>query len=213
MLLLLGNPLSRVAYWLPPLVIAVMSWFDSEYLRVHAWRLLVISMVVLCVLLPLVQEIQQMAALLLSWQRRNYADLSAFTRHTLPSGASVFGPVGGYFYPVTLAGDRYLYPLEVTTPGLYSGPRAVLPEIIEKEICNHSAFVMWPKPDPAHERDWSPMPSELQTRTLSPVGEYHQPVLAAWRYSLLRHLGPIGSKYGLEDVEVWPLRSLNGCGK
>jgi hypothetical protein len=213
MLLLLGNPLVKAPYWLPPLVIAVMSWFDSEYLRVGTWRLPIFGVLLLCVLLPVLQEIQQTAAISLSWPRRNYADLSAFAMHTLPRGATVFGPIGGYFYPIAREGDRYLYPLEVTTPGLYAGPRTVLPDVLDTEICRHPSFVMWPKADPAYDRDALPMPSELRARTLPPAGEYHQPVLAPWRNAVLRHLGPIGSKYGFQNVEVWPLKPLNGCRK
>ncbi len=132
----------------------------------------------------------------------------------MPKRATVFGPVGAYFYEVQLAGDTYLYPYEQTTPGLYSGPNAVIAKTIDKELCTHSTFIMWPESDPALHTPWRPMPTELQERLLPAIAKFHEPSIAPWRDFLLRHIGvtgELGGKYGLYDVTIWPLRSLSRC--
>ena len=53
-------------------------------------------------------------------ESKKTGDLKAFVDTTVPKGATVYGPIGGYSYPVELSGRQYLYTHEQTTPGLYS---------------------------------------------------------------------------------------------
>jgi hypothetical protein len=212
MLILLAHSVSQVAFWLPLTVTASMSWFEWECLRATQWRKLSIALMSACVVLSSIRETQETGSLLLSWRPQTTENLTGFLKQTLPLGAVVLGPVGGYFYPVTLAGFTYLYPYEQTTPGLYSGPNAISEETIDEEICAHKTFILWPEPDPVHQPVWSPIPAELQDRLLPPLGELRWPPIVGWRDLFLRHIGNVGGKYGSADVRIWPLRSQKGCG-
>jgi len=164
-------------------------------------------------LLLFFQEAEQMASVMLTWNRRSTAGLKAFVETTVPNGAVVFGPIGRYFYPVELSGRQYLYVYEQTTPGLYSEPRGSVADKLDSEICSHPAYAMWPKPDPLHQPQEEPMPEVLRERLLPKAGEFDQPPLSPWREKVLNNIGPIGGKYGFPDATIYPLRSLDNCEK
>jgi hypothetical protein len=213
MLLLIGQSLGQSAFWLPPAVIAMLSWFDWESLRARKLGSLAAGLVGVALLILIFQDAQNEIVTLLTWNRSSNANLTAFVRSTLPKNAVVYGPVGGYFYSVELAGDTYLYPFEYTTPGLYSEPHAPIAPKLEEEVCLRPTFVIWPEPDPPHQPIWGPMPEPLRARSQPKVGEFREPPLSPWTEGLLRRMGPVGAKYGYPDVAIYPLRSLDRCGK
>jgi hypothetical protein len=57
------------------------------------------------------------------------------------------------------------------------------------------------------------MPEAVRERLLPQVGEFNQPPIAPWKEKLLDNIGPIAGKYGFPDATIYPLRSLNDCGK
>ncbi len=212
MLLLVARSLGQSGFWMPPTVIALMCWFDWESLRAKKLGSLAAAFVGVVLIILTVPEAQQELAIALTWNRRNTADLTAFVRRTLPKDAVVYGPVGGYFYPVELAGDEYLY-LQEAVRGPLSEPHASLAEKIEEEICSHPTYAIWPEPDPAHLALWGPMPEALQARSQAKAEEFHEPALPGWKEGLLRRTSPVGNKYGYQDVAIYRLRSLDNCGK
>jgi hypothetical protein len=212
MMLLLANALGGLPYWMPLMVVAFLCWLDWESLRARRLGSLAAAVVGAVLLILAVQEARQELAIVLTWNRRSIADLAAFVQRTLPKDAVVYGPVGGYFYAVELAGGTYLYPFEHTTPGLYSEPHASIAPKLEEEICAHPTYVIWPEPDPPHQL-WGPMPEPLASRVQLKSGEFRQPALVSWKESLLGKLGHVGGKYGFPDAAIYRLRSLNHCGK
>lgn len=211
MILLLTHPFGLVPYWLPPILVAALSWFDWERLRSTSWEKIAAVALALACVLPLVfRASQQAACRLISWRQLSTSRLTDLLRYNLPPGSNVFGPVGGYFYPVTLAGDTYLYAWEQTTPGLYSKPRAAISSTIYKATCGRQAFIIWPEPDNGPEL--GSMPAELSSNVARKVGEIVRPPVSARRDFLLRHLGPIPDKYGYPNIGIWQLRSRGQCG-
>jgi hypothetical protein len=213
MLLLLAQALGQSPYWLPPVVIAAMSWFDWGLLKAKALGPLASGLVGACLLILVFQNAQSIASVFLTWNRRSNAELFGFVRRTVQPGAVVYGPVSGYFYPVELAGSTYLYLSEQARAGRYSEPHASIADKLEEEICARPAFAMWPESDPKHHPEAEPMPQVLRERLLPKVGELNQPPLSLWRERVLDRLGPIGGKYGFPDVAIYPLRALRHCGK
>ena len=213
MLLLLANALGAAVFWLPPAVAALTCWVDWEFRQDRRIAVIAVSLLSICLLVLLFQETEQMTSVILTWNRRSTTALTAFVEATLPKEAVVYGPVGGYFYPVELSGRQYLYAYEHTTPGLYSEPPGSASGKLDLEICAHPTYAMWPKPNPAHQPQEEPMPEAVRERLLPRVGEFNQPPIAPWREKLLDNLGPIAGKYGFPDATIYPLRSLNACGK
>lgn len=215
MLLLLANALGQTAFWLPPAIVATMCWISWDFFRSGGKGLIAGSLACACLLFLCLEEAEQTAAVVLTWNQRSTAALTAFVRKTIPAGASVYGPIGGYFYPVELSKDQYLYPYERTTPGLYSQPLASVANIagkLDELICSHRTYAMWPKPDPAHHPMEQPMPEALRERLREPVAEFDQPSLPLWKDRLLGEMGDIGGKYGFPDVVIYSLRSQS-CDK
>jgi hypothetical protein len=213
MLLLLAQALGQSAYWLPPAVIAMMCWFDWGLFKAKGWGAPVASLVVACLLVLLFADAQRLVPTILTWNRRSNADLTAFVRQTVKRNAIVYGPVSGDFYPVELAGANYLYLSEHARAGRYSEPHASIANKLEESICTHPTYAMWPKPDPAHQPEEETMPEILSERLLPEAAEFDQPPLSPWKEKLLNHLGPIVGKYGFPDAIIYPLKSLDNCGK
>jgi hypothetical protein len=213
MLLLLAQALGQSAYWFPPAVIATMCWFDWDLFKAKALGPLVAALVAACLLVLLFADTQRLGPTILTWNRRRDADLTAFVRRTVKRNAVVYGPVSGDFYPVELAGAEYLYLSEHARAGRYSEPHASIAGKLEESICAHPTYAMWPKPDPAHQPEEEPMPEVLRERLLPKAGEFNQPALSPWKEKLLDNMGPMVGKYGFPDAIIYPLRSLDDCGK
>jgi hypothetical protein len=220
MLLLTRGSLGLSGFWLTPVVIAVMCWFDGHSLTTTKLGALAATFVVAALLILVFQGVQQVVTIALTWSRRSTADITAFVRQSLPERAVIYGPIDGYLYPVEIAGRAYLY--------LYEQERQVLPwmpanpnvdaavpvtQELDDQICTQPAYVIWPIPDPLHQPQEEPMPETLRARLGSKIVELRQPPLARWKETLLEEAGQIGGKYGFPDVAISQLRSLGTCGK
>ena len=212
MLLVLTNALGQAVFWLPPVIVATMCWIDLEFQIGRTGGKIAAFLTGACLLLPLLQQAEQLAVVLLTWNRRSTGALTAFVKRTIPVGSVVYGPIRGYFYPVELSGDQYLYPFEQTTPGLYSERRASAAAKLDEEICSHRTYAMWPKTDPLHHPQEQTMPEELRERLQVPLGEFDQPAVAQWKNVLLQRMGEIGGKYGFPDAVIYSLNT-EACGK
>jgi hypothetical protein len=213
MLLLLAQALGQSVFWFPPAVIATMCWFDWDLFQAKALGPLVAALVAVCLLVLLLADAQRLTATMLTWNRRSNADLTSFVRRTVKSNAVVYGPVSGNFYSVEIAGAQYLYVYEQARAGRFSEPRASIAGKLEEEICAYPTYAMWPNPDPIQQPEAEPMPQVLRDRLLPKVGEFRQPSLSPSREKLLNSIGTISGKYGFPDTTIYPLRSLNDCGK
>jgi hypothetical protein len=210
-LLLLTSTLGQATFWLPPVVCAAMCWIEWEPYRRRRARAVALSLAALCLLLLCLEEAEQAAVVALTWNRRSTAALTEFVRRTIPAGAVVYGPIGGYFYPVELSRDQYLYPYERTTPGLYSKTGVSAGDTLDERICSRRSYALWPKPDPARHPETQLMPDVLRERIKGPVAEFDQPPLAGWKNLLLKQIGEVGGKYGFPDVVIYSLESKR-CG-
>ncbi len=213
MMLLLAHPLGQSPYWLPPVVVGVMCWFDLEIFKARALGPIAAGLVGACMSVLIFQNVQNILSAVLTWNRRNNADLTRFVKRTVEPGSVVYGPVSGYFYPVELAGAKYLYLSEQARAGRFSEPGASMADKLEEEICAHSTYTMWPETNPLHHSEGEPMPQALRERLLPRLAELSQPPLSAWKEGLLDRLPPIAGKYGFPDVAIYPLKSLGHCGK
>ncbi len=211
MLLLLANSLGQSPFWLPPALAAFTCWIDWTFHRDRKLGVVTVTLVGICVLLLVFQQVEQSASVILTWNRRSTGDLKAFVDKTVPKGAAVYGPIGGYFYPVELSGRQYLYTHEQTTPGLYSVGRNPMGDKLDAEICSRPTYAIWPKPDGVHPLEGEPMPDALRDRLANKVGEFHQPPLASWKERVLGRFGEISGKYGFPDAVVYSLKSMTPC--
>lgn len=212
MLLVLANALGQAMFWLPSVIVATMCWVNLEPKIGRTGAKVAVVLIGACLMLPLLQQAEQLAVVLLTWNRRSTNSMTAFVKKTIPLGSLVYGPIGGYFYPVEASGDRYLYPFEQTTPGLYSEPRASAAAKLDEGICSHHAYAMWPKKDPVQQPEAEPLPEELRERLQAPLAEFDQPTLAPWKSFLVQRIGAIGGKYGFPDAVIYSLRPA-ACGK
>jgi hypothetical protein len=213
MLLLLAQALGQSAYWLPPVVIATMCWLNWSLITMGPWRPVAAAATVACLIVLLAGDKQRLAPIMLTWNRRSNADITAFVRQTLKSNAVVYGPVSGDFYPVELAGATYLYVAENARAGRISEPGASIADKLEQSICAHPTYAMWPEANSAEQGEQEPMPEALRERLLSKAGEFKQPPLPRWKEKLLDNIGPAMGKYGFPDTVIYQLRSLNGCSR
>ncbi len=211
MLLLLANSLGQSPFWLPPALAAFTCWIDWSFPGNRKFGVITVTLVGMCVLLLVLQQLEQSAAVFLTWNRRSTDDLKAFVDTTLPKGATVYGPVGGYFYPVELSGRQYLYTHEQTTPGLYSMGRNPIPAKLDAEICSRPTYAIWPKPNGGYPLEAEPMPDALRDRLAEKMGEFHQPPLASWKERMLSRIGEISGKYGFPDAVVYSLKNVTPC--
>ncbi len=210
-LLVLTNALGQATFWLPPVVCGAMCWIEWEPHRKRRVKAFALFLTALCLLLLSLEEVEQAAVVALTWNQRSTVALTDFVRRTIPPGAVVYGPVGGYFYPVELSGGEYLYPYERTTPGLYSKTDESIGDKLDERICSHSSYAIWPKPGPAQHPEAQWMPDALRERLRGPVAEFDQPALAGWKNLLLKKVGEVGGKYGFPDVVIYSLGSKR-CG-
>lgn len=210
MLLLLANSIGQSPFWLPPALAAFTCWIDWSFQRDRKLGVVTITLVGVCVLLLIFQQVEQSASVILTWNRRSTGDLKAFVDSTLPKGAAVYGPIGGYFYPVELSGRQYLYTHEQTTPGLYSMDRNPHPDMLDAEICSRPTYAIWPKAG-GYPLEGEPMPDALRDRLAEKMGEFHQPRLPLWKERMLGRIGEISGKYGFPDAVVYSLKSIAPC--
>jgi hypothetical protein len=211
MLLLLANSLGQSPFWLPPALAAFTCWIDWTFHRDRKLGVVTVTLVGICVLMLVFQQVEQSASVILTWNRRSTGDLKAFVDTNVPKGATLYGPVGGYFYPVELSGRQYLYTHEQTTPGLYSVGRNPAGDKLDAEICSRPTYAIWPKPDGVYPLEGEPMPEALRDRLANKVGEFHQPPLASWKDRVLGRFGEISGKYGFPDAVIYSLKSIAPC--
>jgi hypothetical protein len=211
MMLLLANALAQAPFWLPPIAAAFTCWVDWEFPQDRRLGTIAMSLMGVCLLLLFFQEAEQVTSVMLTWNRRSTARLEAFVEATLPNKAVVYGPIGGYFYPVELSGRKYLYVYERTTPGLYSEPRSSVGDKLDSEICSHPTYAMWPQLDPVQQPQEQPMPGPLRDRLAHKMGEFDQPPLSSWKKLVLNQIGEVAGKYGFPDVLIYSLRSTKPC--
>jgi hypothetical protein len=211
-LLVLTNTLGQATFWLPPVVCGAMCWIEWQPHRSRRATTVALFLTALCLLLLSWEEAEQAVVVALTWNRRSTVALTEFVRQTIAPGATVYGPIGGYFYPVELSRSQYLYPYERTTPGLYSKTALSAGNRLDERICSHRSYAIWPKPDPAQHPEEQSMPADLRERLRGPIAEFQQPVLAAWKNLLLNKIGEVGGKYGFPDVVVYSLEATR-CGQ
>jgi hypothetical protein len=212
MLLMLANALGQTAFWVPPAIVATMCWVDLQHLRSRGWARFSMILIGFSLLLLSVEEFEQAAAVTLTWNQRSTTALNAFVRQNTPAGSSVYGPVGGYFYPVEFSRSRYLYLFEHTTPGLDSEPGANIGDKLDKTICSHHSYAIWPKSDPVRHPESPIMPNALRERLGPRVAELDEPPIATWKVLLLDNMSQVGGKYGFSDAVIYSLNS-KPCGK
>lgn len=156
-LLLLSRPLTYAIFWLPLLVVASFSWIDWEFTQARI-RPLIASLVCVALLLPATFDIGRMAHAIRLWKSRDPRVVLAAVRRYVPPGSIVFGPDGGYFFPVEESGSRYLYLWDDITPGLTVGVDSpAYPQLaLDVAACTAPAFAVWSN-DPTE----GPLPDEI----------------------------------------------------
>lgn len=212
MLLVLANALGQTPFWFPPAIAAFMCWADFQSLRARSRNRVSIVLVLVALLLLSVEAAEQAVTVALTWNRRNTVALTAFVRQTVPSGSTVYGPIGSYFYPVELSGSQYLYPFEHTTPGLYSKPAPDAGSKMDARICSYPAYAIWPAGDRSEHPETQFIPGMLRERLNQKVAEYDQPPLPKWKTWLLQRMSAVGGKFGFPSVSIYTLRAIH-CGK
>jgi hypothetical protein len=220
MLLLTRGALGLSGFWLTPVLVALMCWFDWRSIVGTRLGILAAAFVGVALLTILFQAVRPVLAISLTWNRRNVPNLTAFVRQTVPEHAVIYGPISGYLYPVEMAGRTYLYTYEQerqVLPWLPANPHldAAVPVAQELDalICDQTAYVMWPVPDPVRQPAEEPMPETLRARLGPKVAEFRQPPLSKRRDAILKEIGEIGGKYGFPDVAIFRLKSPQPCGK
>jgi len=213
MLVLLANAIAQSPFWLPPAVAAFTCWVNWRFPQDKRVGTIAISLIGVCVALLLFQEAEQLASVVLTWNRRSTEDLRELVERTIPKGATVYGPIGRYFYAVELSGRQYLYTHERTTPGLYSENQTPNAGKLEAQICSRPTYLIWSKLDPIHQPQEEPLPAAVQDRLDTKIGEFDQPPLAPWIERVLGRMGEIGGKYGFPDAVVYSLKNLGPCEK
>lgn len=211
MLLLLANAFGQTPFWITPVIVAAMCWVDFKELHNRGLANTLAVLIAACLLLLSVEEVEQAAAVALTWNRRSTTAVTAFVREHVPKGSVVYGPIGNYFYPVELSGSRYLYSFEHTTPGLYSEPSASIGDKLDKRICSSRTYAIWPKPDPVHNPQVQTMPNALRERLQETVAEYDPPSLPRWKSMLVERIGEVGGKYGFPSAVIYTLKARQ-CG-
>jgi len=156
--LLVSRALTTSIFWLPFLAISSFCWIDSEFPRDSSAGILIGTILCLELLLPGVMEVTRMVTAVKLWRSRDSRILLSQLKDDIPPRSIVFGPIGGYFFPVEQSGSRYLYLQEETTPGLSSGvdSSAYRLRSLDVAACTALTFVVWPR-----EQEGDPMPDEL----------------------------------------------------
>jgi hypothetical protein len=220
MLLLTRGSLGLSGFWLTPVVVALMCWFDWDSVSETKWGMLAATLVGTALTALVFQAVRPLTATALTWNRRSNGIVAAFVRRTTPNNAALYGPIGGYFYPVEMAGRTYLYLYEQERgliPWLpanpHTDPSVSVNEELDEQSCTQPIYVIWPIDDPARHSPAEPMPKTLQERLGPKISELRQPPLTKWKEGLLHELGGFAGKYGLSDVAIFRLRTSAICGK
>ncbi len=144
-LLLTSRFLSYAIFWLPLLAVSSFCWISWECTWGLTRRFVVASLVCLELLLPATLEIARMRAATKLWKGRDPQILLAEIRSHVPAGSIVFGPVGGYFFPVEQSGSRYLYLEDDILPGLDAGAdSSVYRQLaLDAAACTAPTFAVW----------------------------------------------------------------------
>jgi hypothetical protein len=218
MLLLTRGSLGLSSFWLTPVVVALMCWFDWGSPAATRLSTLAVAFLGCALLVLLIQGARQVTAIALTWSRRSNSDLLSFVKQNVPEHAVVYGPISGYLYPVEMAGRTYLY--------LYEQERQVLPWLpqnphsdiavpatqeFDAQICAQPVYVMWPVPDSVRQPLEEPMPETIRARLGEKVAEFHQPPLSSWRETILKGIGQVAGKYGFPDVAIFRLNRQRPC--
>ncbi|MGA3332916.1 MAG: hypothetical protein ABSC62_01995 [Terracidiphilus sp.] len=155
---LVSRFLGYAIFWLPFLVLASFSWIGWESLRGRGARSLIAALVCLELLLPATLEIRRMDTAVKLWRGRDPQILLTEILSTIPRGSIVFGPIGGYFFPVEQSGSRYLYMENDGTPGLAVGDdtAAYLERALDAAACTAPTFAVWPR-----DQEDNPLPEEI----------------------------------------------------
>ncbi len=143
--------LTYAIFWLPFLVVASFSWIRWESLGGKVFRLSIATLVCLELLLPATLEIRRMHASAELWQGRDPQIALTQIRSNIPPGSIVFGPSGGFFYPVEETGSRYLYLENEITPGLEFGDETppYLERAVDAAACTAPTFAISSREDGA----------------------------------------------------------------
>jgi hypothetical protein len=220
MLLLTRGALGLSSFWLTPVLVAVMCWLDGGLASKRKSGALAAPLIGVALLVLVFQCARPVAAVLLTWNRRSNASLSEFVRQNVPTGAAIYGPTSGYFYPVEMADRSYLYLYEQereVIPWLpanpHTDPSIPVNEELDEQSCVQPTYVMWPIDDPRRRSLGEPMPVALEARLGPKISELRQPRLPKWNEGLLEELGPITGKYGFPDIAIFQIRKPEVCGK
>jgi len=156
--LLLSRAISVAIFWLPLLTVSSLCWLDPKFARGSKVDFLIQFLLCLVLLLPGVLDMKRVYSAVKLWKSRDPQILLTEIKENIPAGSIVFGPVGGYFFPVEQSGSRYLYLNEQTTPGLSLGADspAYRQRSIDFAACVAPTFVVWPRDQPG-----SPLPDEV----------------------------------------------------
>ncbi len=159
-LVLLSRFLDSAIFWLPFLVLASFSSIAWESLRSRGFRSLIAALVCVELLLPATFEVHRMYTAIKLWKGRAPRILLAEISSTIPRGSIVFGPVGGYFFPVEQSGSRYLNIYNDVTPGLAAGEdtEAYRERALDAAACTAPTFFLWPRDETGNPL---PLPDEI----------------------------------------------------
>jgi hypothetical protein len=220
MLLLTRGALGLSSYWLTPVLVALMCWLDWGTVSETKSGAPVAALVGVALLALVFQAARPLSAVLLTWNRRSTANLTAFVRQNVPKNAAIYGPISGYLYPVEMAGRTYLYLYEQERevipwlpPNPHTDPSVPVNEELDQVSCARPTYVMWPIGDELRHSPGEPMPPALEARLGPKISELRQPPLTKWKESFLDDLGAITGKYGFPDLALFQLKTPGVCGK
>ena len=147
--LVVSRFLGYAIFWLPLLPAVSFCWISRDSFRESRMRYVIASLVCLEVLLPTVLETKRVNSEVKLWKNRDPQTLLAEIRKSIPPGSIVFGPVGGYFFPVEQSGSRYLYLEDDITPGLIldDDSSAYRQRALDAAACTAPTFAAWPSND------------------------------------------------------------------
>ena len=219
MLLLTRGALGLSSYWLTPVLVALMCWLDWGTVSETKSGAPAAALVGVALLALVFQAARPLSAVLLTWNRRSTANLTAFVRQNIPKNAAIYGPISGYLYPVEMAGRTYLYLYEQERevipwlpPNPHTDPSVPVNEELDEVSCARPTYVMWPIGDELRQSRGTdapgarsaPWPEDIRTPpTPSDQMEGEFP----------GDLGAITGKYGFPDVALFQLKTPGVCGK
>ena len=135
-LALIARPASYDIYWMCLPVIAACAGFgggvSGARKRLALAALIAVSFGWTCL------RVFKDAQIISSWSSSDPQPASDFMAAHVPAGSNVYGPPDFFYYAVVLAGSRYLYPEEWTTPALDSHRAPVATGL------GNPRFLIWP---------------------------------------------------------------------